>query len=30
MFHDTLKLSEVILLKISVPNCGSGSEEEGT
>lgn len=25
-----LKLSEVILLRLSVPTCGSGSEGEGT
>lgn len=30
MVHDTLKLSGVILLRISVPSCGSGSEGEGT
>lgn len=30
MVHDTLKLSGVILLRFSVPNCGSGSEGEGT
>jgi hypothetical protein len=28
--QDTLKLSEVILLRISMPNCGSGSEGKGT
>lgn len=26
MVHDTLKLSGVILLRISVPSCASGSE----
>lgn len=29
MVQDTLKLSGVILLRVSVPNCGSGSEGTG-